>query len=518
MGIKNLHHKLSISQKLLCFGLLLLLATEWGLYYLFGVSDQMARIDLPSSGLGVLRSGIDDIKTGIWFLGGVLVIGMPLLIWWVGRELRTRVAVACRFSDDVRVGNLTTLIHDPRTDEFTPLIATMRDMQEALTKIVTKVRMGAEEVSLASDEISQANTDLSQRTELQALSLRNASAAMENISENANQIGEKSGTGNTLAQESARAGTDGIAAFSSVQHTMQAISKDSGRALDIISIIDGIAFQTHILALNAAVEAARAGEHGRGFAVVASEVQTLAKRSASAAKEIKELLTSSNMRVGSGVALVQGAGEQLGGMTHAVSALTHVISDIAQSSQSQLEVVGGMVATIDQIDQTTQQNAALVEQTAAASQQLRTQAARLVESVQVFRLNGSPREAQEQVQGAVDLISRVGPEKAYQEFTHGTSFKDRDLYITVYDFNGRNLAHGANSNNVGKVLIDMKDANGVEIIKNSLRIARESECGWSPPYHILNPVTQKTMAKKAYVQRVGETFVSSGIYIIDTDR
>ena len=508
---------LRISQKLLLFALLLVACLFLGAW-------QVARCLLAISHFGAALPDADPMVESaaaalriLALTSAVVAGGCLALAWWIGRALRTRVAVARKFTDDVRIGNLTSLIHDAQRDEFSPLMAAMREMQESLTRVVTKVRAGAQEVALASDEISQANTDLSARTERQALSLKDTTDAVEAFASSAVLVGQKADAGNAIAQQTAMAGDHGNRAFASVQQTMQEIASDSARAFDIIALIDGIAFQTNILALNAAVEAARAGEQGRGFAVVASEVRALAQRSASAAKDIKALLTRSNARIETGATLVQTAAQQLGGMTEAIQRVTRIMAEIAHSSQMQRESVGKVIGSVDLIDQATQQNAALVEQTASASQQLRAQAARLVASVNVFTLNGSPSEAEEQVRRAVDLIRDIGAEKAYREFTHGTSFKDRDLYITVYDFNGRNLAHGANPANVGKVLIDMRDANGVAIVRNSRDLATQRGSGWSAPYHILNPVTQKIMVKKAFVQRVGETFVSSGIYAVDLD-
>ncbi|RZJ59310.1 MAG: hypothetical protein EON49_11775 [Acidovorax sp.] len=509
--------KLSIAQKLFALSTTLAALVLLGAWQ---VSRCLSAILAKAATLADAGPIADSAGTAQQMLGitvALVVGGLLALAWWVGSVLRRRVALARKFNDDVRVGNLTTLIHDPVADEFSPLMTAMREMQESLTKVVTKVRAGAQEVSIASDEISQANTDLSERTERQAMSLRQTSDAIDALASSVSLVGEKSDSGNTIVQQTAKAGEHGNRAFASVQQTMQQIASDSARASDIISLIDGIAFQTNILALNAAVEAARAGEQGRGFAVVASEVRSLAQRSAGAAKEIKELLTGSNDRIATGANLVHTAAKQLTGMTDAIHSATRIMTEIAQSSRTQRQNVGEVIQSIEMIDQATQQNAALVEQTAAASQQLRMQAARLVESVNVFTLNGSAREAEEQVRRAVALIQQVGPEKAYAEFTRGTAFKDRDLYITVYDFGGRNLAHGANPANVGKTLIDMKDFNGVLIVKNSRDLARDRNSGWSAPYHILNPVTQRVMVKKAYVQRVGDTFVSSGIYVLDIE-
>jgi methyl-accepting chemotaxis protein len=460
---------------------------------------------------------LDTALLTLWVVAGSTAALFLLLARWVGRVIRQRVALAQRFANDVRIGNLTSLIFDSGADEFSSLTMAMREMQESLTKVVAKVRASAEEVSVASDEIAQANTDLSERTEQQAISLQQTTHAIDTFEASVLQASDKSDAGDAIARAAVDVGARGTEIFMSVQTTMQSIASESSKVVDIISLIDGIAFQTNILALNAAVEAARAGEQGRGFAVVAAEVRSLAQRSAEAAKEVKTLITASTGRISTGVAQVKHANERLSAIMTSVQDLTQIMGEVNASSQRQRDSVSQVVNAIDIIDQGTQQNAALVEQTAAAAQQLRSQAARLVEAVNVFKLNGTASEAEAQVQQAVEHIARVGPERAYQEFTHGTAFKDRDLYLTVYDFQGKNLAHGANPLNVGKNLIDLKDANGVTIVKNSCDLAQREGSGWSASYHILNPVTQKIMIKKAFVVRVGQTFVSSGIYVINFD-
>lgn len=451
--------------------------------------------------------------------GTVLLVGICMLstAGWLIRRITRRIAIAQKFTDDVRRGNLTSLIHDPLQDEFSALIASMRDMQASLTRVVFKVRSAAEEVDTASDEISHANIDLSTRTEHQAIALQHTSGAVEAFETHVHRVADAADRGKTEADRAAASGQRGNLAFKDVQRTIEVIAAESVKAYEIIALIDGIAFQTNILALNAAIEAARAGAHGRGFAVVADEVQSLAKRSAEAAKDIKQIIASSNTRVSEGVQLVEQATGRLAEIERGIYSVLNVMADIAEASQRQREEINNLTRSVNVIDESTQQNAALVEENAAASQQLRDQVSRLVESVNIFTLNGSPAEAEAQVRKAVELIQRVGPDQAYREFTTGSSFKDRDLYITVYSLDGINLAHGSNPLNVGENLINMKDANGVPIVKNSRDLAINQGAGWSAPYHIFNPVTQKIMIKKAFVQRLENTFISSGVYLVDTE-
>lgn len=462
-----------------------------------------------------LHPGFYQALWGVWITVATATLVLLGMVWRVSRLIRKRMAVARSFTDDVRVGNLTSLIHDPQQDEFTPLVESMRDMQASLTKVVTKVRAGAQEVDTASSEISQANTDLSERTEQQALALQRSSAAVETFSEQVHKAAEAAQTGHAMAEKASSSGQRGSEAFGALRDAMQAIASESSKAFDMIALIDGIAFQTNILALNAAIEAARAGPQGRGFAVVADEVRSLAQRSSQAAQEIKQIITGTNARIRDGVAQVHNADHRLEDILHALNVLGDVMAQVNQASHVQQQEIETLARAVGIIDESTQQNAALVEQTAAASQQLRTQVQRLVESVNIFKLNGSPAEAQAQVASAVALIESQGAQAAYREFTQGTRFKDRDLYITVYSLEGVCLAHGANPGNVGKNLIDMRDAHGVTIIKNSRDLALQQDSGWSAPYHILNPVTQKVMVKRAFVQRLNDTFISSGIYLIE---
>lgn len=502
--------RVSIERQLWLSSLIVLILCLSGGYFSNSVQLRCNSTSLSNKACEKLvEGGVNGLL--FFFVIGVLIL---VLAAYFSSLIKKRIKTVLQFTDDVRSGNLATLIHDHRTDEFSPLIDGMRGMQESLTKIVSNVRSSAEEVSVASSEIAEANSDLSIRTERQASSLQETSSILNKFDKDFQVVCNRSESGDLVAQSAVQAGESGDKAFQAVHTSMLSIAKDATRVFEIISLIDGIAFQTNILALNAAVEAARAGEHGRGFAVVASEVQSLARKSAAAAKDVRGLLTTSTERINTGVKLVSGASDRLSTIVTSAKELSLTMAEMTTLSQSSRENVLHIVESVASIDETTQQNAALVEQNAAATQQLKMQASKLVEAVNFFKLNGSPREAEDQVLAAVKYIEDVGPERAYREFTYGTMFKDRDLYITVYDFNGNNLAHGANPGNVGKNLIGMVDANGITIVRNSCNLALNHGQGWSPPYHILNPVTNKVVQKKAYVMRAGDTFVSSGVYVV----
>jgi methyl-accepting chemotaxis protein len=286
----------------------------------------------------------------------------------------------------VAQGDLNQAILVDGKDEFMLLMAALAHMQSNLGNVVGQVRTGSEGVARASAEIAQGNYDLSARTESQASALEQASSSMEQLSAAVKQNADSASQANQLAQSASSVAVKGGEVVSQVVDTMKDINDSSKKISDIIGVIDGIAFQTNILALNAAVEAARAGEQGRGFAVVASEVRSLAGRSADAAKEIKGLIDASVQRVGQGTLLVDRAGETMTEVVGAIRRVTDIMGEISAASQEQSAGVAQVGGAVQQLDQVTQQNAALVEQMAAAAGGLKSQAEELVGTVAVFKL------------------------------------------------------------------------------------------------------------------------------------
>jgi methyl-accepting chemotaxis protein len=266
------------------------------------------------------------------------------------------------------------------------LLAALHAMKQRLSAIVGGVRDDAQGVASASTQIAQGNSDLSSRTEEQASALQQTAASMEQLASTVKQNADNAQQANQLAKSATEVAVKGGEVVGQVVGTMKGIHESSNRIADIIGVIDGIAFQTNILALNAAVEAARAGEQGRGFAVVAGEVRTLAQRSAEAAKEIKALISTSVERVGHGTQLVDQAGATMNEVVTAIRRVTDLMGEISAASTEQTAGVVQVGEAISEMDRTTQQNAALVEESAAAAESLREQAARLVEAVSVFRL------------------------------------------------------------------------------------------------------------------------------------
>jgi methyl-accepting chemotaxis protein len=273
-----------------------------------------------------------------------------------------------------------------RAGDQSSVMAAVRRMQDALRRTVATVRQGSDAVATASAQIAQGNQDLSARTESQASALEETAASMEELGSAVKQNADNARQANQLAQSASTVATQGGEVVSQVVGTMKGISESSRKIADIISVIDGIAFQTNILALNAAVEAARAGEQGRGFAVVASEVRSLAGRSAEAAKEIKQLITDSVGRVEQGTTLVDQAGATMNEVVASIRRVTDIMGEISAASAEQSAGVSQVGEAVTQMDQATQQNAALVEEMAAAANSLRSQAQELVQAVAVFRL------------------------------------------------------------------------------------------------------------------------------------
>ena len=296
---------------------------------------------------------------------------------------------AVRIASAVASGDLTQHIAVRANDETGKLMQALKRMNDSLVDIVGRVRTGTDTIVSASSQIASGNLDLSSRTEQQASSLEETASSMEELNSTVRQNEENARQANQLALAASDVATRGGAVVSDVVQTMGAINAASHRIADIIGVIDGIAFQTNILALNAAVEAARAGEHGRGFAVVATEVRSLAQKSAAAAREIKALITDSVSQVEGGTRLAQQAGATMEEVVASVRRVTDMMGEISSASAEQSAGIGQVNQAITQMDQVTQENAALVEQAAAAAGALQEQAQHLLTAVQVFRLHGN---------------------------------------------------------------------------------------------------------------------------------
>jgi len=328
-----------------------------------------------------------DRSLNIFFILGVIVLCITVAgAWVVIREITHPIKRAVKIAQRVATGNMEEAIQVGGRNELSEMIGALQEMQESLSKVVSKVRTSADHLANAAQEIAQGNTDLSDRTEQQASSLEETAASMDEVNSQVRHNAESALQANQLALSASTVAARGGEVVGRVVQTMKDINDSSKKISDITSVIDGIAFQTNILALNAAVEAARAGEQGRGFAVVASEVRSLAGRSAEAAKEIKRLINASVERVEQGSVLVDQAGTTMTEVVTAIRRVTELVGEISSASNDQSAGVAQIGQAIQHMDKVTQQNAALVEEMAAAASGLRSQAEELVRSVAVFKL------------------------------------------------------------------------------------------------------------------------------------
>ena len=350
-----------------------------------------------------------QIARGLMLASILALIGLGgLILYLIARSISAPLNRAVTLAERVASGDLTTQIEASGKSETARLMMSLKQMNDNLKRIVGEVRTSVDTIGSAANDIASGNTDLSSRTESQASSLEETASSMEELTSTVRQNADNARQANQLASHASEVAVKGGQVVSDVVHTMGAINESSRRIVDIISVIDGIAFQTNILALNAAVEAARAGEQGRGFAVVAAEVRNLAQRSASAAKEIKDLINSSVEKVDAGNRLVSQAGASMEEIVNSVRNVTSIISDIVMASQEQASGIDQINQTVTLLDETTQQNSALVEQATAAAESLNEQAQRLVHSMEIFKLSDH-----DMAHGASRLVANHGKPVAY---------------------------------------------------------------------------------------------------------
>jgi methyl-accepting chemotaxis protein len=355
---------------------------------------QQALLDLrgqlqaqTAAGAQRLQSSVANTQLVMLVSGVVALLAGVVLAVLLGRSITTPIKEAVGYVRNIAQGDLTQTLDTRRRDELGDLQRALGEMRGGLVDLMGQVRDASQVVALAATEIARGNQDLSSRTETTASNLQETAASMEELGGTMRQSADAARQANQLAVANAEVANRGGQVVSQVVSTMDEISHSSRKINDIISVIDGIAFQTNILALNAAVEAARAGEQGRGFAVVAGEVRNLAQRSAEAARQIKGLIDNSVEKVETGSRLVAQAGSTIGELVGSAQRVAAMIAEITETSGEQSQGIGQVGAAVAQLDQMTQQNAALVEESAAAAESLRDQASRLAGVVATFRLD-----------------------------------------------------------------------------------------------------------------------------------
>ncbi|ABR89870.1 methyl-accepting chemotaxis protein [Janthinobacterium sp. Marseille] len=447
----------------------------------------------------------------------IATLVLAALLYSAIRSMLLRpLAQATHTARKLATGDLTIRMENKRTDEVGQLLASINSIGQGLANVVWNIRNGTKTLSTATNEIAAGNLDLSSRTEQQASSLEETASAMEEMTSTVKENAANAEQANQLARTASEVAVKGGNVVAEVVNTMDSINQSSKKIVDIISVIDGIAFQTNILALNAAVEAARAGEQGRGFAVVAGEVRSLAQRSSAAAREIKSLIEDSVNKVQSGSKLVAHAGDTMNEVVASIKRVDNIMTEISSASREQSIGIEQVNQAIAQMDQVTQQNAALVEQAAAAAESLQSQTTELNNVVDVFTIksgsHGSAEEANEMVTRAIASMHEKGKDATFADINNKLGpFCDRDLYVVVYDMHGKNLAHGANPTLIGKDLINAKDGAGNLFIQERLSIIKTHGKGWQD-YLFLNPISKQMEAKSMYLDKYQDLIIGCGVY------
>jgi len=458
-----------------------------------------------------------EVRQAILALGALGVIGGSAAAWWLRRRAAAPVQAALVFAERLSAGNLTAGVQAAADRDAGQLMAALERLHERLFGVVSKVRTGTTTVAATSSQISRDNDALSLRTDTQADSLQGTAASMEQLTAAVQQNAQNAQQADALVSAAAARAQQGGAVMAEVVQTMGSIRASSHSIVDIIGVIDSIAFQTNILALNAAVEAARAGEQGRGFAVVASEVRVLAQRCAAAAREIKDLIGTSVEKVDAGGRLVDNAGQAMTEIVAAVGQVADLIGQINVGSREQASGIEAVNQSIARIERTTNDNAKLVKDAARSSITLNEQAVALMKAVAGFDLgereHGTADEAMAMARRGAEFGRQHGRDALIADVNRlgKGSFVDRDLYLMVIDADSAAfLGHGNNPRTLG-LGAQSKDVDGKLFVQDMVRAARSQGSGWID-YKWAHPVTNEVLTKSSYFQRVGDVVVACGIY------
>jgi hypothetical protein len=379
------------------------------------------------------------------------------------------------------------------------------------------VRVGTASVASTAAMLKSDNSALAARTDSQASSLEETASAMEQLSSTVRQNADNAREASAMAGRTRESAAHGGTAVAGVVESMEAIRERSARVAEIISVIDGIAFQTNVLALNAAVEAARAGEEGRGFAVVAGEVRTLAQRAATAAKEVRSLITDAVQQVERGGERVGEAGKAMDEILQNVTRVMRLVDDIASATSEQSVGIEEVNRAVVQVDTMTQQNASLVQEVARAAAGLQDEAEQLANSVDGFALGerefGNAQEAAAMVRAGVEFARTHGRDALIEDVNRLSNgrFIDRDLYLSVYAQGGTVPAHGMNRRFTNLDWTNIKDADGRRFVADIVALGTANGNGWID-YKWVHPVTKRTMVKTAYFEKCGDLVIACGFY------
>jgi methyl-accepting chemotaxis protein len=438
------------------------------------------------------------------FLGGLAAIAIGAIsAWWLSRSVLTPLRQALDAAEQITSGDLTGNLEAQTDDELGKLMLAFRKLRDVIFKVVSEVRTGTTSVAGTASQLNRDNSALADRTRNQAGSLQTTAASMEQITGTVKQNADNAEQANRLVVAASDQAVKGGTVVNQVVETMGSIKESSRKIVDIIGVIDSIAFQTNILALNAAVEAARAGEQGRGFAVVAAEVRTLAKRSASAAKEIKTLIADSVEKVDSGSKLVDTAGKTMDEIVASVKNVADIMRTISAESHDQSVGVQSVNKDIAQIDDMIKKNALLVKETTKTATSVNEYAVALLKSVEKFNLGtreyGSSDEAVALVQQGAAFLHVHGKQALFDEINKlgKGQFVDRDLYLLSVSLDdGVFRAHGNNPRVLGAVGMQSKDVDGKLFMVEMMNVARTQGSGWVD-YKWNHPVTNEIAIKSS---------------------